>query len=171
MGMADTVRGAEDAGRTAQQLTAEDIAALTKLKSDYALATDVLVGGDVGRGAEVYRQIFTPDAEFLVAFDEASPLMSASGLDAWLDSVQAGVAETLASQHHVGAVSVDPGDGPDTARITATFQATMVAKADKGLTTVLGTYYDEARRIEGRWWLTRSYSKYLAMQSGTRDAP
>ena len=169
--MAETAQGAAGHSSATQRLTAEDVAALTKLKSDYANATDVLVSGDVDRGTEIYRQIFTPDAEFLVAFDEASPIMSASGLDAWCETVQAGVAETLASQHHVGTVSIDTGEGPDTAHLTATFQTTMVAKADQGLTTVLGTYYDDARRIDGRWWLTRSFSKYLAIHSGTRDAP
>jgi hypothetical protein len=168
--MPETARTVGGAGAS-NGVTPADYAALVKLKSDYAIATDVMTAGDVARGIELYRRSFTQDAEIAAGFDEANPLMKATGPDAWGEAVQAAVAGMFGSQHLIGTIAIEPGDDADTAHITAYFQATVLAELDKTMTTYVGTYFDQARRIDGRWWLTRSFSKYLAVETSTRDAP
>lgn len=152
------------------ELTPADRAALTALTADYAIATDAIVGGDIETGERLYRRVFTKDATFASGFDEAAPLIYGAGLDAWLKTVEEAVAGMVASQHLVGAGTFEIR--PERAVcIVAPFQATTMFGIDKTMTTVLGTYYNEARRVGGEWRLTRSFAKYIAVHTSTRDAP
>jgi SnoaL-like domain len=153
------------------RLTPADRDALIRLKVDYALGTDAISAGDVARGLQLYRRVFTRDARITAGFDEADPLLSSTGPDELAENIQAALAAAAGSQHFIGTTAVDAGNDRRTARITAYFQATVLAEADKTMTTYLGTYFDEARRTGGRWRLTKSFAKYLAIQTSTRDAP
>jgi SnoaL-like domain len=152
------------------ELTPGDRAALAALKADYAIGTDAITAGDFATGERLYRRSFTEAAEFGAGFDEASPLMQGADLDSWLNTVREAVAPLLSSHHLVGSTSYELADD-GTVHITAIFQATTLSGSDMSLTTVLGTYHDQARRVDGAWRLTKSFAKYISIQSGVRDAP
>ena len=55
--------------------------------------------------------------------------------------------------------------------ITAHVLVTLVSRATLDVTRLTATYHDEAERINGRWWVTKSFAQYLATEATTRVAP
>jgi len=170
-GLALTAGGPEAVAASTRGLTNADSLALYRLKADYAFGTDAIGAGDFDRGLALYREVFAPDAQIAAGFDEASPLLEAVGPDAYAELVRSGFAGVLGSQHFLGTFGAEGGPRR-TARITTYFQATVLTAADQTITTYLGAYHDEARRVRrSRWLITKSFAKYLSIETGTRTAP
>jgi hypothetical protein len=157
--------------RGSHELRPADIAALYRLKAEYAFGTDAITSGDFDRGLALYRRVFTARARITAGFDPASPLLEATGPDEWAEAVRGTAVGTLGSQHLIGTTTFEPGEARWRAAITTHFQATVLSATDNAITTYLGTYHDEARRTGAGWRLTSSFSKYFSIEVGTRAAP
>ena len=170
-GLALTAGGPEAIAASTRGLSNGDVLALYRLKANYAFGTDAIGAGDFDRGLALYRQVFAPNAQIAAGFDEATPALEAVGPDAYAELVRGAVVGTLGSQHFLGTFGVEAGPGRRGASITAYFQATVLAAADKTITTYLGAYHDEARRRGRRWLITKSFAKYLSIEASARTAP
>jgi hypothetical protein len=155
---------------------ADVYAAICQLKANYVTATDSLpFPGNEERALALYRATYTDDAVSSAGYDEAAPDFSVTGPDALFDTLHAGLASFSASQHNVGVIHVELGNGRRSrdrlAVITAHVLVTLVPKVGMDITRLTATYHDEAEKRNGRWWVTKSFAQYLATETGTRIAP
>jgi hypothetical protein len=57
------------------------------------------------------------------------------------------------------------------ARITAHVLVTLIPRELLNVTRLAATYHDEAEKLGGRWWVTRSFGQYLSTEISPRVLP
>ena len=153
-------------------LSPADLAALYQLKVNYAVGTDLIAGGDLAGGRDLYRITFTGNAAVSGGFDRNHPDFLVHGPDELAQSVASQTAAAVATQHLLGTANIQPsGHGGNSATLTVYVQATVLAEQGKGLTRVLATYHDTAERRAKGWRLTSSFSQFVSVEAGERVAP
>jgi hypothetical protein len=149
---------------------------ICQLKGNYVTATDSLpFPGNEDRALALYRATYTDDAESSAGYDAAAPDFVVHGPDELFETLRAGLATFSGSQHNVGVIHVDLGDGRGTRRRTAMITAhvlvTLVTRSTLDITRIVATYHDEAQKLNGRWRVTKSFAQYLATEAATRALP
>jgi hypothetical protein len=156
-------------------LSPADLAEIYQLKVHYAFGTDLIAEGEFDAGLELYRAVFSDDAEVSAGFAGAPPLFTVTGPDALAAAVRDATAGSIASQHLIGSVDIVGGDGrgrSKTAEIKAYVQATSLFRETAEVQRILATYFDEAERRSGEWRITRSFSQLLSIEEpAARIAP
>jgi SnoaL-like domain len=137
---------------------AEDEVEIQKLTVCYARGTDVISGGDLAGGKNIYQGCFTNDAEISVYFPGANfngaPDFTTTGTSSWADFVD----NTFAAygytytQHLVGTIDVHVTGNH--ASMTSYLNATQVLP-DGTIDVVNGNYVDEVVRKHGHWKIKR----------------
>ena len=180
LGASTLVAGAGAAGATegigGRPVPADVYTDICQLKANYVTATDSLpIPGNEDRALELYRAAYATDAESSAGYDVDAPDFLVTGPDELFETLRAGLATFLYSQHNVGVIHValsnPPGPRKLLATITAHVLVTLVPAADTGLTRIVATYHDEAERRNGRWQVTKSFAQYLATETATRVLP
>ena len=162
---------------TGRPVPADIYAEICQLKANYVTATDSLPFPNSGdRALKLYRATYADDAESSAGYDPAKPDFLVHGPDELFQTLQAGLAPYLSSQHNVGVIHVSLSDSPkprwQLATITAHVLVTLVPRDGKGLVRLVATYHDEAqRRSRGRWQVTKSFAQYLATETAVRALP
>jgi hypothetical protein len=159
-----------------EPVPADVYAEICQLKANYVTATDSLpFPGNEDRALQLYRATYTDDAASSAGYDVDVPDFLVHGPDELFETLRAGLATFSASQHNVGVIHVELGDGRGSRRRTATITAhvlvTLVSTSTLDLTRLTATYHDEAERRSGRWRVTKSFAQYLATETSTRALP
>ncbi len=146
-------------GKTPETMPAEYLLASERqrieyLRRLYALATDQIgLGMDSGleRGKEIYRQIFTEDAQIRVVSD-GEVTHEGVGPDSWFAVVRQALQPYAGVQHLIGSQVVEFVDGrTDEATMSSYLQAWHDRPAEY-VFTFIGTYYDRVRLVPGEGW-------------------
>jgi hypothetical protein len=155
---------------------ADVYADICQLKANYVTATDSLpFPGSADRALALYRATYTPHAPSSAGYDEDAPDFLVEGPDALFETLSGGLSTFSASQHNVGVIHVEMSSSGRSrnrlAKITAHVLVTLVPKTTLDIVRIVATYHDEAEKLRGRWWVTRSFAQYLATETTPRVAP
>jgi hypothetical protein len=132
------------------------------LQRGYAKATDLLgitEGDSFDKGRDLYRTIFTADANFSVS-GEGAPEMNAVGPDAWADIVAQTLGPMGPTQHLTGTqrvsdldvqISSDCKVTGGTAGLETYLQAWHDMPNDQ-IWMFMGTYVDDVVYVQGKGW-------------------
>lgn len=132
------------------------------LQRRYAKATDFLgitEGDSFDKGRDLYRTIFTADANFSVS-GEGAPEMNAVGPDAWADIVAQTLGPMGPTQHLIGTQLVSDLDlqiSPDCHVIAGSAGLESYVQAwhdlpNSQIWTFIGTYVDDVVYVRGKGW-------------------
>ena len=132
------------------------------LRRNYAKATDLLgitEEASFNKGLEIYRSIFTVDADFSVSGDGA-PDMSATGPDAWADIVEKNLGPMGPTQHLIGTqrvidLNVDISSDCKIQSGSAKMESYVQAWHDLPNSKIwhyLGSYLDNVIYVSGIGW-------------------
>lgn len=132
------------------------------LRRNYAKATDLLAiteEASFNEGLEIYRSIFTVDADFSVSGDGA-PDMSATGPDAWADIVEKNLGPMGPTQHLIGTqrvidLNVDISSDCKIQSGSAKMESYVQAWHDLPNSKIwhyLGSYFDNVIYVSGKGW-------------------
>lgn len=128
---------------------------VAELRQLYGFATD-LIGtaekSNVDAGRDIYRRIFSADAEI-----GAANVPTVRGPDAWVEIVLEALRSYASTQHLIGTqhVEVHSLPGPDGRGGRASMQSYLQAwhaQADGELWLFIGTYFDEASYSSAQGW-------------------
>ena len=132
------------------------------LRRNYAKATDLLgitEEASFNEGLEIYRSIFTVDADFSVSGDGALD-MSATGPDAWADIVEKILGPMGPTQHLIGTqrvidLNVDISSDCKIQSGSAKMESYVQAWHDLPNSKIwhyLGSYFDNVIYVSGKGW-------------------
>ena len=140
----------------------QDEAAIRQLTICYALGTDAIGAGDVGKGKALYKDCFTEDAPIAAFFPDGQGT-ERTGPAAWADFVNEIFRDNkyTATQHLIGTIniSIDHTTGK-TASMTSYLHATHLLP-NGSVNIANGTYEDEAVKTEAGWRIRKRTLKLI----------
>ena len=151
-----------------------EAAAIRQLSINYAIGTDAVSRGDLDTARARYSATFTAGAPIAAGFDRNAPALTAHGPEEWLGVVVEAFKPYTATQHLLGTIDVvfpvSRGRLRE-ASMSTYLHATHVSAASSELLTVLGTYFDQVRLVDGGWRIVNRFLQFTSFETAPRTLP